>query len=734
MNGVGSGISLARKSPPENILTEAVFGAAPDLIKFFGGQNAAISELLKCGLPSDEVYAIREDLTVALMWPTFVHENSSRLPGMTIGILQSLQFVGRTFARKQAALAAFESFGGDDSHAFFRYLANAMEMFTSWGHKLEWVADSAVLGKGEDRARLTAGMSEALLFQLVGLLVVHGRAGIADRMLQPWLSAATARRSEISGPDPQDVLRSLISPFPEESSESSGPDHQRTYLISLRSSEGLTATGKGPSKKKARRNACENFLELHFPDALSDTVRPGRDRPNMIEESENRSHASTARRICQLFQVDREFEGLIGQALIHSSWASEDRVLLWKARQRDNRMLSLVGDVILEHEYVVAIVQDSWRNPQSKLSIVNIADEQYASAFAVCGVEEGVLLGNSVKSDGYGRKVQSKLFKALAAALCLATGGNRLLQLEWPSQWSDALQLFAPGTPTPLDPTTVLEKTLQSVGMRWHWRVNCSGNKGSEKQVEIDLFSDVLKKEVSLGGPPFGGRWADGKHLVSCRILEGMPTESNSTTSGPAGRSSEDSIQVVSSFFQDHLNALVQVDEKAMQGEFDLKDGLASAQSQRGGQHRRYDYIVTEAYSVDGSRGASGARSLASSFSKIRREAALVRRYVDWLVGVKGGVVPRHRIQVPGSSSLLFTDLFDVSTYELVEAKSSASRNHLRLAIGQLFDYRRFVHCKRLAVLVPVRPEEDLCILLHDVGVSVIFETDPGVFSRLSAT
>ena len=39
----------------------------------------------------------------------------------------------------------------------------------------------------------------------------------------------------------------------------------------------------------------------------------------------------------------------------------------------------------------------------------------------------------------------------------------------------------------------------------------------------------------------------------------------------------------------------------------------------------------------------------------------------------------------------LRVDLFDTRTKTLIEAKAEASRNHLRLGIGQLLDYARYL-------------------------------------------
>ena len=68
----------------------------------------------------------------------------------------------------------------------------------------------------------------------------------------------------------------------------------------------------------------------------------------------------------------------------------------------------------------------------------------------------------------------------------------------------------------------------------------------------------------------------------------------------------------------------------------------------------------------------------------------------------------------------------------MVEAKPSASREHVRLAIGQVLDY---VHLLAIsgqvtdaAILLPIRPSADLCQLLEHLGIQLIFEAELGRF------
>src|SRR5262249_19279656 len=90
----------------------------------------------------------------------------------------------------------------------------------------------------------------------------------------------------------------------------------------------------------------------------------------------------------------------------------------------------------------------------------------------------------------------------------------------------------------------------------------------------------------------------------------------------------------------------------------------------------------------------------------------------------------RNRVLIVGEIAALYTDLFDQTTRELIEAKASASRNNVRTGLGQLLDYARYVDHDRRSVLLPSQPRRDLIELLHAHGCSCIWETTTGQFSR----
>jgi hypothetical protein len=114
-----------------------------------------------------------------------------------------------------------------------------------------------------------------------------------------------------------------------------------------------------------------------------------------------------------------------------------------------------------------------------------------------------------------------------------------------------------------------------------------------------------------------------------------------------------------------------------------------------------------------------------------RVEAALVHRYRRHLQGL-GHIVTRLRVVPPGEGAPLYSDLLDETTSDLVEAKSTVTRDAMRMAIGQLFDYGRFADAKTRTVLVPSRPRSDLLAYLSTMDVDVVYPDGDG-WTRVAA-
>lgn len=135
------------------------------------------------------------------------------------------------------------------------------------------------------------------------------------------------------------------------------------------------------------------------------------------------------------------------------------------------------------------------------------------------------------------------------------------------------------------------------------------------------------------------------------------------------------------------------------------------------------------AHEYEAVAGPGGRRS--------RSEARLVATYGGFLTERGHDVSGRHYL-AEGESRPLRADLMVKDLNVLVEAKATDARYAIRMAIGQLYDYRRFEpSTPELAVLVPKEPARDLRRLLDGLTIGCVWpradEFRDSVDGRLSA-
>jgi hypothetical protein len=107
-----------------------------------------------------------------------------------------------------------------------------------------------------------------------------------------------------------------------------------------------------------------------------------------------------------------------------------------------------------------------------------------------------------------------------------------------------------------------------------------------------------------------------------------------------------------------------------------------------------------------------------------KREAELMQAYRDWLQR-------QHRQIQIAKYHKLECDGFEKAQRNLVEAKASSKREHIRMAVGQLLDYayqgRKQFGWPNMAILVPEEPSRDIQDWLKHFDISVIWR-QKGVF------
>lgn len=114
-----------------------------------------------------------------------------------------------------------------------------------------------------------------------------------------------------------------------------------------------------------------------------------------------------------------------------------------------------------------------------------------------------------------------------------------------------------------------------------------------------------------------------------------------------------------------------------------------------------------------------------------KHEAELAERFETYLIDQHNHEVKRYKIATAGSSGHQFTDLADTTAKVLYEAKGIANRMSVRLALGQVLDYGRYVkeECPGTELsLLPKPPPGDMIELFQSLGIGCVVEQSPGEF------
>jgi hypothetical protein len=103
-----------------------------------------------------------------------------------------------------------------------------------------------------------------------------------------------------------------------------------------------------------------------------------------------------------------------------------------------------------------------------------------------------------------------------------------------------------------------------------------------------------------------------------------------------------------------------------------------------------------------------------------RREQQLVRSFVRYLE--RGGLeVCRLQIWPDGEPAPMFCDVYEKAANVLYEAKGTVARPAIRMALGQLADYSRFITpAPERVILLPEEPRQDLVALAVSQGVGIV--------------
>jgi len=157
--------------------------------------------------------------------------------------------------------------------------------------------------------------------------------------------------------------------------------------------------------------------------------------------------------------------------------------------------------------------------------------------------------------------------------------------------------------------------------------------------------------------------------------------------------------------------------------------GPVRSRLDRLGQERVKEVAVeqslTERTLIDGPR---------EPYESERREQKAVLAFAAFLQRA-GHDVCRLQLRPDGEAAPLFCDIFDKTTRTLYEAKGTVTRPAVRMAIGQLLDYGRFVEQPfNHAILLPEAPRPDLLALAASQDVTVVWPSSDGTWTSTAST
>ena len=113
-------------------------------------------------------------------------------------------------------------------------------------------------------------------------------------------------------------------------------------------------------------------------------------------------------------------------------------------------------------------------------------------------------------------------------------------------------------------------------------------------------------------------------------------------------------------------------------------------------------------------------------------EMQLQARFGSYMESI-GETVKIITISLHGQKGSLKPDFYLEARNWVVEAKPSASREHIRLAIGQVLDYTNLLKMSgklvKPAILLPMPPPQDLKDLLKELQIQLIVETELGEYT-----
>ena len=242
------------------------------------------------------------------------------------------------------------------------------------------------------------------------------------------------------------------------------PDNSRIYTAIVADSTGRAFTANGSAKKAARNGALEGWVRRHASHSIP---RSSKHRTVPEPRTINPLPQKTTRLIDSLlsdFELPESGRPLLTQAVLHSSWAHENRAAIERSRQRPYDTLAVEGSHVLAalrtHQQALSTL-DATLHPSMDQARASAVPGAEVSALAESlEISSALLLGK-----GHSGGSTSSLDSGAAQALVAAAWRLRPGQLT--SRQPDAIANWLASFDNRLDAVTVLrDEVLGPLGLQ----------------------------------------------------------------------------------------------------------------------------------------------------------------------------------------------------------------------------------------------------------------------------
>ncbi|MGA5438753.1 putative dsRNA-binding protein [Streptomyces griseoincarnatus] len=370
----------------------------------------------------------------------------------------------------------------------------------------QWAADHGLVRMGAGEAQRPApSVAGGVARQILGVLSLVGAHETARRLVGAVCADVDRAVDGLSGADPVTEAQNLFAKegltydYTEQ-----GPDHSKTYTATARTRSGRTAQGTAPTKKAARAAAARALLHGHpqgrrrQEEQAVETRFAARPQPYSAAPLRHRDAVAD---LAAMFELDgRRSEGLLGQALTHSSYVYENQAEATAHHQRDNQLLAHHGSVVLDHlarhERTHRILAQGLVPDEDEARIRTLANEDTARLGTELAVAEGVLTGR-----GESGQRPSTVAGAAQAVVAMAwrTHGTRLLHRR-PAVLDDWLT----GLQHRHDPVTVLTYLMSMFGVTHVFEHQLTGPDHLQRFTSTAVLRDARGRTHRWAVPPDG--------------------------------------------------------------------------------------------------------------------------------------------------------------------------------------------------------------------------------------